>query len=222
MSVQPTHVRLLQLLQLSDSAIPIGSTAHSFGLEIMAALAWTDADNLVGFLSAHLEENGLSDAIFCRAAYACNADELATFCDQLSALRTARELRTASIVMGRRLLRLVQNCDSRPQFLSALHISNLHHALAFGFIAGVLQIDLDDAIAAFLHQSIATLISAAQRLLPIGQHQASQMLWAIKPEIESIAHRSAGRSPDQAFMFAPMLEIASMRHKRLETRLFIS
>ena len=222
MSAAVAKLSLLQLLHLSDSGLPIGSTAHSFGLEMMTALEWVCVDDLAAFLSAHLEENGLADAIFCRAALRCDPNQLQPLCDVLSALRTSSELRNASTVMGRRLLRLASACEGRPAFSAAFEIENFHHAICFGFVAGVLPIEADDAVAAFLHQSAAALISAAQRLLPLGQHLAHQILWSLKPQIEYIAQRSATLAPEQACTFAPMYELASMRHKRLLTRLFIS
>ena len=36
---------------------------------------------------------------------------------------------------------------------------------------------------AYLNQSVAGLVSACQRLMPLGQTAASQLLWALKPAI---------------------------------------
>ena len=96
-----------------------------------------------------------------------------------------------------------------------------HHVTAFGLVAGLAGIDAHDAVLAWLHQSITALVSAAQRLAPLGQTRASRILWGLKPLM-----RDVGQVPDlpscEVACFAPLPEIAAMRHSKLSTRLFIS
>src|SRR5687767_6322345 len=95
---------LLNLLQFADSALPIGSQSHSFGLETLIAEEWLTLDQLEAFLHDYLFEIGALDGLFCRAAYtlAAQADpahfeiDWHALNDRLSALRPARESRTAS------------------------------------------------------------------------------------------------------------------------------
>ena len=49
-------IRLLWLLQLSDTALPIGALNHSCGLETLAAEEWLSADELQSFLHDYLHE----------------------------------------------------------------------------------------------------------------------------------------------------------------------
>jgi urease accessory protein len=215
-------IELLALLQLSDSAIPIGGTAHSFGLEMLAAMNQLTADNLDIVLDDYLQETGLADAIYCRAAWRSDANGLEELNQELSALRLSSELRQASAVLGRRLLRLCHVCHPHSETEAALAYDGLHHSIAFGFICGVLGIDQEMAVAAFLQQTAAALISASQRLLPVGQERASRILWGLKPAISRIVKTSQERTREDVYSFVPLLELASMRHRRLETRLFIS
>jgi urease accessory protein len=217
-----TMIELLELLQLSDSAVPIGGTAHSFGLEMLAAMNHVAAENLDVFLADYLQETGFADAIYCRAAWRSDANGLGELNQELSALRLSSELRQASVVLGRRLLRLCHACHPHSETEAALAYDGLHHSIAFGFICGVLGIDQEMAVAAFLHQTAAALLSASQRLLPVGQEQASRILWELKPVITRIVEASRQRTRENAYSFVPLLELASMRHRRLETRLFIS
>jgi urease accessory protein len=77
---------------------------------------------------------------------------------------------------------------------------------------------------AYLHQTLTNLVSACQRLLPLGQNQATRMLWELKPVLAALVTEISGQSFDvnEAACFAPLLEIGSMRHPSLPTRLFIS
>jgi urease accessory protein UreF len=43
--------------------------------------------------------------------------------------------------------------------------------LVFGYAGAVLAIAEEMVVAAFLHQAVATVVSSAQRLLPVGQRQ---------------------------------------------------
>jgi len=60
---------LLWLLQLSDSALPIGGLNHSFGLEALVAGESLSADVLEAFLREYLEEIGSFEIHFCGAAF---------------------------------------------------------------------------------------------------------------------------------------------------------
>jgi urease accessory protein len=67
---------------------------------------------------------------------------------------------------------------------------------------------------------MTTLVSACQRLLPLGQTQAHQILWNLKPAIIAAVERVT--EPALISSFTPLLDVASARHATLYTRLFMS
>ena len=87
---------------------------------------------------------------------------------------------------------------------------------SFGAAGAALGIPVDPVALAYLNQSITGLVSACQRLMPLGQVAASRILWNLKPAI------ARGSLSEEASCFSPYLELASMRHGSIETRLFIS
>ncbi|MBI3696072.1 MAG: hypothetical protein HY238_14675 [Acidobacteria bacterium] len=220
MSVE--SAQLLRLLQLSDSALPIGAVAHSFGVETLAADGLLGVESLRGFLEDYLAEAGRMEAAFCRAAHRLAggfALEMWIHLNRrLSARKPARESRAASLTLGRRFLELVWGLSERSVLAAALEGGAGHHSTAFGLAGGVLGFDEQATVLAWLQQSLTGLISASQRLMPLGQSQAARMQCDLKPALV----RAAAATGEETPAFTPLVELASMRHPALGTRLFIS
>ena len=217
---------ILRLLQLADSAVPIGGAAHSFGLESLVGEELLDAGSAPEFFRCYLEESGLLDACFCRASHARSEPWLALN-RQVAALKPARESRMASATLGRRFLQLAASLSADSALSEALSESaedggEVHLSTAFGLAGARIGVDAITTGVALLHQSIGAMISALQRLLPLGQSAAAAMLWRLKPLIVETVERSMLLSHRDAPCFAGGLDLASMRHAHLGTRLFIS
>src|SRR6266480_6354653 len=63
------YLALLRLMQLADSALPVGAMAHSFGLETLVAEEYLEVQQLGSFLRDYLEETGVVESAFCRLGY---------------------------------------------------------------------------------------------------------------------------------------------------------
>jgi urease accessory protein len=236
----------LQLLYLADSAFPIGATAHSFGLETLTSAGVITPAGVEPWLRDWLVEVGLTEAMGCRLAYRLAAHELDEYFVRswfelnllLAALKPAREGRTASATLGRHFLQMVAMLNANARCQLALERCRqeqveIHHCVAFGLVGGCLGLGERESVLAYLQQSVTAFLAACQRLLPFGQNQAIRVAWRLQPAVEEMATESGKRmgetdkpSPylllDRLSAFAPMLEIAGMRHPTLTTRLFIS
>ena len=221
------NLRFLQLLQLADSALPTGALSHSFGLESLVEEGVVSVDGLEGFLSACLKEGGLLEAAFCRQAYHLAGEEFSLewgqLNDRISAFKPARESRQGSLALGRRLVALALQLEDLPP-LRQLSTENTHYCAVFGLLGRLLEVEEEAAVLAYLQQTTASLISAGQRLMALGQGQAARINWRLKPAMLQAALDSRETWPDNRALqsFTPLVELASMRHPVLRTRLFIS
>jgi urease accessory protein len=189
----------------------VGGAAHSFGLETLVEEGVLDPSNLAEFLRGYLAESGRLDAVFVRRAW--RGENCAALAGELSARRPARESRDASWKMARRFAGLFEALTGRrlPE--------RIHYPIAFGAAGAVLDIPEDFMVPAYLQQSVTGLVSACQRLMPLGQVAASRLIWNLKTAIVDAASNSERL---ECTCFSPLAELGSMRHASIETRLFIS
>lgn len=161
---------------------------------------------------------------------------------QMAAWKNARESREASATLGRRFLQtLAQVEQSQPlqQVYAAASQQGvpMHYCTAFGLVSRVLGVDESAAVLAYLQQNSMGLVSASLRLLPIGQGRAVELLWRLKTTVAAVSAATEklvttngaipARDPlslcdPMLSIFTPLLDLASMRHPTLPTRLFIS
>ena len=225
--------QFLSLLQFADGLFPAGAYAHSFGLEAcVQSGAVRDAPGVEAFLRAFLKGSaGPADAVVVvcarRAAATSDLESVVSLDADLDARKAASELRDASRQMGRQTLRVAANLPHAPLIdrIARAVTEGLtpgHHGVVFGAIGGTLNWDSLEMAGAYLYSSSAALVGAALRLLPLGQLAGQRILWNAQPLIEELARDAQDKTEDDIWSFAPGLEIASMRHARLDARLFRS
>jgi len=227
---------LLSLLQFSDGLFPAGGYAHSAGLETcVQSGAVSDSSGVEAFIRAHLEGvTGPTDAVILvcalRAAAAGDVDQCFALDRRLDAIKAAAEAREASRQMGRQIVRVagaIIGVDNLviPAFVRAAQERSVpcHQAVIFGIVGAAFRWSPSDASAAFLYANTAQIVGAALRLLPMGQLDGQRIIARLGPTIGRLAIEAASReNADDAWSFAPALEIAAMRHARLEARIFRS
>lgn len=235
--------QLLRLLHIADSALPVGATAHSFGLETLVQDGDVDLPLLERWFTDYILEAGTVDAYYCRRAYEIglhiDAGSPAALPDErpgewlgdwraanqeLSALRPARESRAASQALGGRLLRLLADLEPRPAWQAVLRAADAetHYCCVFGLGGALLGLDADATALALLRQNVAGLVSACQRLMPLGQGRAGQLLWKLQGVVAAASAPGPADGPHIPFTFTALLDVGSMRHPQRSVRLFIS
>ena len=136
--------------------------------------------------------------------------------------------------MGRRLLTTWQTLHPDPRIAHALTLaekgavplfpeSRFGPALpiAFAGACACSGVDRRRAVEAFAYTRLAATISAAMRLMPIGQTDAHALLARTLERVPAVVERIARRGA-RVESFAPAVDIAAMTQHYLHSRLFRS
>lgn len=221
---------LLRLLQVSDSAFPTGAFAHSLGLEAFAeAGELRSAGDLSRVVRLHLSAMSTSDCVALRAAYGESSLERLFYADRLlAATKLTRELRAASSSTGKRFLLSVAALGVESETLSAFvgavrsGASPGNLAVGYGVVGPALGVGVEEALHAFLFASVASLVAAGQKLVPLGGNVAQRVLYELGGEIENSAEISENLEVEDMHAFSPTVDARSMMHERQRTRLYVS
>jgi urease accessory protein len=215
----------LWLFQANDTAYPSGAYAHSFGLEelVEAGVVQKPAD-LENFLNSQILPALLTFEIpfFDRDQAAAMAGDLSGLLDmdaELDAWRIPAELRDASRRIGSQRLDLLAQLDPAELVSRYRGLSPRSHHLVVAALE-LSGVPVGQAARAFAFQTIASLTSASMKLMRIGQTSCQQILRRTLVALGEKIDASLSRPVDG--WFNPLLEIASLRHARAHSRLFIS
>jgi len=220
-------LNLLPLLHLCDSAFPLGAFAYSDGLEsATAAEQVATADDLRAWIDVCLDETlGRMEGPAVWQAWPAfrdaDWDTLVTLDEELTALRPSSSARRSSRAMGRRLLTTWQNLHPDPRIEHALTLFGPALPIAFAGACACSAIDRRRAVEAFAYTRLAATISAAMRLMPIGQTDAHALLARTLERVPAVIDLVASRDA-RIESFAPAVDIAAMTHQYLHSRLFRS
>ncbi len=216
----------LRLLAWLSPAFPTGAYAYSHGIEWAVEVGDIHDGTSLGAWMADvlLRGAGRADAILLRHAHAAAADidALAAIAELALAAQPARERRAESIGQGNAFLAAARSWH--PEILTRLaaHIGDIPYAVALGALAGANGIDVGMACAGLLQGFAANLISAAVRLVPLGQSTGLAVLAGLEPAITRIVGETASATLDDLGGACFRSDIAAMRHETQYTRLFRS
>lgn len=219
---------LWRLLLWSSPAFPVGSFAHSHGLEwAIEAGDVRDATTLREWVEDALAFGaGRTDAILLahahRAAAARETARLADLAAFAAALAPARERRLETLGQGRAFAAALASWPEAASALATLDRDALAYPVAFGAACSAARVPLAEAILAYLQAFAGMLVWAAVRAVPLGQSDGLRVLAAIAPLAAQVADEAQSAPLDAVGGAAWRLDIAAMRHETQYTRLFRS
>ncbi|MGP6086899.1 urease accessory protein UreF [Antarctobacter jejuensis] len=207
---------LLTLTQWLSPAYPVGSFAYSHGLETAVRDGWvTDAATLEAWLADVLTEgSGKADALWIWLAW--RGEHPAEELDALArAWQPARERLREAERQGSAFAQVTAE-------VWALDLPAVLLPVALGSAARQVGMEPEAVAALYLQAFTGNLVSAAQRLMPLGQTAAQGVLARLSPLCAEVAARTGGMTLEEMSSNTFLSDIAAMKHETLEPRLFQS
>ena len=155
-----------------------------------------------------------SDAILLALAFKSESKAELIYLNQLAlALSASAERRSETLLQGQAFGKTIRDVWGQD-------CTDLCYPVALGAAARRENLIKEDIIAAYLHAFSANLISAAIRLVPLGQTQGQHILLALTSEINACAAEASDADEDDLSSTTFLSDVASMRHETLHTRIF--
>jgi len=220
-----TNIGLLRLLQLSNSTLPVGAYAFSQGLESAVERSWvSSSEDLEDWIESQLKSSitEIDVPLLIRQIQSVGANDLEQiryWNHYLLACRETKELRLSELDMGKAIARL----------LNALNISFLMNkdsefTFLTGFAIASVAWNLDSKVAAtgYVWAWLESQVSAATKLLPLGQNSAQKLLSQLISYVPAAIERAHRIKDQEIGCSLPALAIASSWHEDQYSRLFRS
>jgi len=212
---------LFRLMTWLSPSYPVGGFSYSHGLEaaVEAGLV-KDRASLIDWLTHVLRHgSGLIDAVALASAW--RGEDVA---DLAAALKGSAELALESELQGAAFAKITLDAwpsEALARFVERRAGKAMPHAVVVGMAcAGVVPVE--QAVTAYLQAFTANLVSAAVRLVPLGQTDGQKAMAALAPVVAEVAALAQTKTLDDIGTAAPMVDILSMIHETQYTRLFRS
>lgn len=207
---------VLTLAQWLSPAFPVGAFAYSHGLETaIESGVIASADDLQAWLTDLLNyASGRSDCILLRMSYgAVDIAALHHVNASALALCASRERQMETRLQGAAFCKTTAAIWGND-------LPDLAYPVAVGAAAARADIDLSMSCQMYLQSFASNLVSAAVRLVPLGQTEGQRVLAALTPLCTKIANETTDCTLDdlQSLCFAS--DISAMRHETLQPRIF--
>lgn len=229
-SARETGNGVLPLLAWLSPAFPVGSFAYSHGLEwAFEARDVTDARSTQGWITDLVECGGpWSDAVLLAAAHrAVDGKDFTTLKDVsafAAALAPSRERRLETMAQGEAFMYTVAaawSCKAFDKAAGAIG-REVAYPVAIGLASASHEIPLRLTLESYLLAVVANLVSAAVRLIPLGQTDGTRIVASLTPLVREVAERAERSTLDDVGGAAIRSDIASMKHETQYSRLFRS
>ena len=222
---------ILPLMVWLSPSFPVGAFAYSHGIEwavevgdIKSAAtleAWLD--DLLGAWRPVVRRGAARRGASGRSSRA-TMWLLAETAELAAALSPSKERRLETLKQGEAFLLAVRAswpCKALDR-LARIYKGEVAFPVAVGVAAAGHGLALNETLEAYLLSLATNLVSAAVRLVPLGQTDAVKIVAKLAPRVRVIAARAAASTLDDVGGAALRSDIASMRHETQHTRLFRS
>ncbi len=225
--------QILNILQVCDSAFPIGSFNHSYGMETyLREDVICDAHTFnrwltIFFKNQYLYNEGLAVKLVYELLEKNEKNEVWNIDQLLTVQNVAMESREGAKLVAYRKLDVVLelfDIDLLREYKERIdkNISYGNPAIVFAILMHYLNVKKDMAIVSYGYSVASTLVQSAVRAIPLGQKDGQKVLQNALSTLEGVREEIEELSIDDLGYNIPGLEISQMNHEILTFRLFMS
>ncbi len=211
---------ILRLMTWMSPAFPVGGFVWSGGLEAACrGGSVMTAEDLQEWLGTSLRSGTLRNESILLAAAHRQAEPLAEINDLALALAGSRERHAETSALGRAFVKAARPWNKEPA--TELPVS-IAYPVAVGQLARANGVALSDTLIAFLNAAISSQVQAALRLMPLGQQAGVEIVAALEQAVLDLVASATLSTLDDLGGAAIAMDIATMKHEVLQSRLFSS
>jgi urease accessory protein len=225
---------LFRVMTWLSPAFPVGAFSYSHGLEWAAQSGLVrDEATLEDWIRTGLaHEFGPVNGMLLRQAWEAvqsgNSAALLEALTEARALVATSEFALETTAQGTAFFSTLRKAsDAFPKMawaetLAGVTPGPLPYSFAVGVALAAAGVPLDLALTAYFQAMIGNLVSAAMRLLPIGQTAGQRVIARLETAVVAAARDAMCREPGDVGTAAPLMELSSIFHETQYTRLFRS
>jgi urease accessory protein len=220
-----TDSAVLRLLQFSSAALPVGGYSFSLGMESAVEQGWLpDVGATRSWLSLQLHQSlALVDIPLLQRQMQCameaDVEQLRYWNAYLLASRETAELRLSETATGEALFKLLRQFEvplsdqaiDGPGFITGFALAGAYFELPWRALAS-----------GYVWTWLENQVSAATKLVPLGQSAAQQLLGELMVEVPDAIDRGEALDDAEIGASLPGLAMASAWHETQYSRLFRS
>ncbi len=224
---------VLALFQLCDSNFPTGAFSHSYGLETYIQENHVhDQVTFSKWLHAYLNEqliysDGLASRLVYEALEEKNLEKVWKIDRMLTVQNLPRETREGTQRMGERMLHLMESLYevfALSQYRKRINGKQSfgHPAIVFTIIGHHLAISKSTTTLFYLYSNLSSLVQNAVRAIPLGQTAGQKIIQEFQGALVQATEKIQDLDEEDFGIISPGLELAQMKHERVNIRIFMS
>lgn len=217
---------LYRLLSWLSPSYPVGAFSYSHGLEhaVETGRVATAEDVSAWVSTVLLQGTGRVDGVLFREAYSAvagaNWDHLDHVIDLGNAFQATSEFALETRAQGNAFIKAT--FAAWPADALARIEDGAVYPVAVAVACAAHGIDLKTALHGYFHAFSANLVSAAVRLVPLGQTDGQRAIATLSDAVTGAQDQALTIRLDDIGSAAPLIDLASMHHETQYTRLFRS